>query len=78
MELCVRLKIEQHDIIKEQLLKTAGYHQTPIFSSIGKPGDPDNLVSCRQEQISYPQLQQTSLQLGLERYVGWFKQQERL
>lgn len=60
------------------LLKTAGYHQTPIFSSIGKPGDPDNLVSCRQEQLSYPQLQQTSLQLGLERYVGWFKQLEQL
>ena len=60
------------------LLKTAGYHQTPIFSSIGKPGDPDNLVSCRQEQIHYPQLKQTSLKLGLERYVAWFKQQEHL
>lgn len=56
------------------LLRIAGYHQTPIFSSVGKPGDPDNLVSCREEQIFYPQLKQTSLQQGLERYASWFKQ----
>ena len=58
------------------LLHTAGYQNNPIFSSIGKLGDPDNLVSCFQEQKEYPQLNQTSLQQGLERYVAWFKQQE--
>jgi predicted NAD-dependent protein-ADP-ribosyltransferase YbiA (DUF1768 family) len=35
MELCVRLKIEQHDIIKEQLLKTAGY---TIYEDVTKRG----------------------------------------
>lgn len=62
--------------ILTMLLKTAGYQQAPMFSSIGKPGDPDNLVSCRQEQIAYSQLKHTSLQQGLESYVAWFKQQE--
>jgi UDP-glucose 4-epimerase len=64
--------------ILTMLLHTAGYQQTPEFSSIGKIGDPDNLVSCIQEQLAYPQLKQTSLQQGLERYVAWFKQQEQL
>jgi predicted NAD-dependent protein-ADP-ribosyltransferase YbiA (DUF1768 family) len=35
MELCVRLKIEQHDIIKEQLLNTAGYI---IYEDVTKRG----------------------------------------
>lgn len=63
--------------ILSMLLKTAGYRQAPMFSSIGKPGDPDNLVSCSLEQHAYPQLNHTSLQQGLERYVAWFKKQEQ-
>lgn len=59
------------------LLKIAGYQQQPEFSSIGRPGDPDDLVACYQEQTAYPQLKHTSLQQGLERYVAWFKQQEQ-
>ncbi|MCD1599749.1 NAD-dependent epimerase/dehydratase family protein [Rheinheimera aquimaris] len=60
------------------LLKIAGYQQQPEFSLIGKPGDPDDLVACYQEQIVYPQLKHTSLQQGLERYIAWFKQQGQL
>lgn len=60
------------------LLKIAGYQQQPEFSLIGKPGDPDDLVACYQEQIAYPQLKHTSLQQGLERYIAWFKQQGQL
>lgn len=63
--------------ILSMLLKTAGYRQAPMFSSIGKPGDPDNLVSDSLEQHAYPQLNHTSLQQGLERYVAWFKKQEQ-
>lgn len=63
--------------ILTMLLKIAKYPRPPEFSSIGKPGDPDNLVACSQEQIAYPQLKHTSLQQGLERYVAWFKQQEQ-
>lgn len=63
--------------ILTMLLKIANYPWPPEFSSIGKPGDPDNLVACSQEQIAYPQLKHTSLQQGLERYITWFKRQEQ-
>lgn len=69
--------VSVRDVVTE-LFKLMGRSDLPSFCGTQRPGDPIHYHADIQRALALEWLPQVRWQVGLERYVAWFKEERRL